>query len=246
QKIVEIAPCPSLSPRLRARLAEDAVRMAKAVQYRNAGTFEFLIDASAPDDDEAAYAFIEANPRLQVEHTVTEEVLGIDIVRLQLELARGARLADFGLAPDHAPTPVGYAIQLRVNAEVMTPDGTARPSSGTLRRLVLPSGRGVRVDTAAVAGAIVEPTYDPLLLKVVCRTTSDDFADAAARAARALAELEVEGVATNAPFLRRLLAHPDFVANRIHTRFVDEHLAELAREEDLAPQRADAAGETSD
>ncbi|MEW6268544.1 MAG: biotin carboxylase N-terminal domain-containing protein, partial [Thermodesulfobacteriota bacterium] len=238
QKIVEIAPCPSLSSRLRARLADDAVRMAKAVQYRNAGTFEFLIDAGAASDDEAVYAFIEANPRLQVEHTVTEEVLGVDLVRLQLELARGARLSDFGLLHERPPAPVGYAIQVRVNAEAMAPDGSARPSAGTLRRLVVPSGRGVRVDTAAVAGEIINPNFAPLLLKVVCHASSDDFADAAARAARALRELETDGVATNAPFLRRLVAHPEFVANRIHTRFVDEHLAELARPEDL--EAADA------
>jgi acetyl/propionyl-CoA carboxylase alpha subunit/acetyl-CoA carboxylase carboxyltransferase component len=241
QKIVEIAPCPNLSSRLRARLVDDALRMAKAVQYRNAGTFEFLIDASAAADDEAVYAFIEANPRLQVEHTVTEEVLGVDLVRLQLELARGARLADFGLAPDHVPAPTGYAIQVRVNAEAMAPDGGTRPGSGTVTRLTLPSGRGVRVDTAATSGQDINHNFDSLLLKLVCHASSDDFADAAARTARALRELEIAGVATNVPFLRRLVAHPDFVANRIHTRFVDEHLAELALEDDLAPAEMETA-----
>jgi len=235
QKIVEIAPCPSLSPRMRTRLAADALRMAREVGYRSAGTFEFLVDADAARSDEAGYAFIEANPRLQVEHTVTEEVLGIDLVRAQLDIAGGRSLADILLTQDDVRSPRGFALQLRVNTEVMTPDGGARPSSGTITALGLPSGPGVRTDTAAYAGLRLSPNFDSLLLKLVCHSATASFADAVARAARALQELEIEGVATNAPFLRRLLAHPQFVANRIDTRFVEEHVAELALAEDDVP-----------
>ncbi len=245
QKIVEIAPCPSLSARLRARLVEEALRMAKAVQYESLGTFEFLLEAERAGEDEAVYAFLEVNPRLQVEHTVTEEVLGLDLVRLQLQVAGGARLAELGLEQNRVPAPRGHAIELRVNTEIMRPDGTTHPAVGTIRRLALPSGRGVRVDTAATVGTQVDASFDSLLLKLVCHASSADFADAVACARRALAELEVEGVATNLPLLRRLVAHPDFVANRIHTRFVDEHVAELtgdaSDEADRATQAAAAA-----
>src|SRR5690606_20541403 len=111
QKIVEIAPCPSLSPRVRARLAADALRLAQEVKYRSAGTFEFLVDADAASGGEASYAFIEANPRLQVEHTITEEVLGIDLVRAQLAIADGASLRDLQLAQEQVVSPRGHALQ---------------------------------------------------------------------------------------------------------------------------------------
>jgi len=235
QKIVELAPCPSLSPRMRTRLAADAVRMAQEVGYRSAGTFEFLVDADAARSDAAGYAFIEANPRLQVEHTVTEEVFGIDLVRAQLELARGATLASLRLTQDDVPTPRGFAIQLRVNAEVMTPDGGARPSGGTVSALALPAGPGIRTDGAIFAGMHLNPSFDSLLLKLVCHAPSSEFADVVARATRALDELEIAGVATNVPFLRRLLRHSSFVANRIDTRFVEEHVAELAEAGDARP-----------
>jgi acetyl/propionyl-CoA carboxylase alpha subunit/acetyl-CoA carboxylase carboxyltransferase component len=226
QKLIEIAPCPSLTAGLRARLVADAVRIAESVGYENAGTFEFLVDATAGGRD-ASYAFIEANPRLQVEHTVTEEVMGVDLVKMQLELAAGRSLADLGLTHDVPPAPRGFAIEVRVNAETMDADGTTRPASGAVTHLDLPSGPGVRVDTAAHGGYRTNPNFDSLLAKVVCRSRSSSFADAAARAQRALSELEIEGVRTNVPFLRRLLAHPDFVANRIDTGFVDDHLGEL-------------------
>ncbi len=237
QKLVEIAPCPSLSPELRARLTAHAVRMAEEIGYRNVGTFEFLVDAEAIDTHGPwgqggaampAYAFIEANPRLQVEHTVTEEVTGVDLVRVQLELASGASLAAVGLEPARMPAPRGFAIQLRINAETFGADGAPRPASGRIGALRLPSGPGVRVDTAAHPGYQTNPHFDALLIKLVAHSSSPSFADAVARARRALAELRVDGVATNAPFLTRLLEQPDFTANRIHTAFVEEHAAELA------------------
>jgi acetyl/propionyl-CoA carboxylase alpha subunit/acetyl-CoA carboxylase carboxyltransferase component len=245
QKLVEIAPCPSLSASLRARISEDAVRLAKAVRYRNAGTFEFLV--ADPNGDGGAYAFIEANARLQVEHTVTEAVLGIDMVRIQLELAAGRSLAELGLQQADIPTPRGFAVQVRVNAEAMGADGAARPSAGTLREFEVPSGPGVRTDTSGYVGQRMNPNFDSLLAKVVGHSTSPRFADAVVRTARALGELTVEGVHTNIRFLQRLLRHPDFVANRIDTGFVDDHVAELVRSEEdgsdaVAPGTGAAAG----
>ena len=189
QKLVEIAPCPSLSPALRARLAADAVRMAAAVRYRNAGTFEFLVDAEPADRPcrrgagGRAYAFIEANPRLQVEHTVTEEVLGLDLVRIQLQLAAGRSLAELGLEQADVPAPRGFAVQVRINTETMGADGIARPASGTLTAFELPSGHGVRTDTCGYVGYQTNPNFDSLLAKLIGHSTSPRFADAVARTA---------------------------------------------------------------
>jgi acetyl/propionyl-CoA carboxylase alpha subunit/acetyl-CoA carboxylase carboxyltransferase component len=232
QKLIELAPCPSLSAGARQRIAAAAVQLAAAVRYRNAGTFEFLVDAAATGDD-AAFAFIEANPRLQVEHTVTEEVLGLDLVRIQLQLAAGRTLAALGLAQADVPAPRGFAVQVRVNTETMGADGIARPAGGTLSVFELPSGPGVRVDTCGHVGYQTNPNFDSLLAKLIGHSTSPRFADAVARTARALGELAIGGVRTNVPFLHRLLRHPDFVANRIDTTFVDDHLADLVDSDHL-------------
>jgi len=239
QKLVEIAPCPTLSPELRARLTADAVRMAAAVHYLNAGTFEFLVDADTMDSPagsrSAGYAFIEANPRLQVEHTVTEEVLGLDLVRIQLQVAAGHSLADLGLEQTAIPAPRGYAMQVRVNTETMDADGVARPAAGTLVSFEVPSGHGVRTDTCGYVGYRSNPHFDSLLAKLIGHSTSVQFSDAVARTLRALGELKIEGVRTNIPFLQRLLQHPDFVANRVDTRFVEDHIAELVAGDDDLP-----------
>ena len=146
--------------------------MAKAVKYRSLGTFEFLVD-----DDE--FFFIEANPRLQVEHTVTEEVWGVDLVKTQLRLAGGVALAKTGIADAR---PRGHAIQLRINMETMTEDGSAKPGGGTLTVFEPPSGPGVRVDTYGYAGYRTNPNFDSLLAKLIVHSPSPDFADALARA----------------------------------------------------------------
>jgi len=146
QKLVEVAPSPSLSDRLRAAIIEAAKQLAAAANYDNLGTFEFLVDGDAKDVA-SAFAFIEANPRLQVEHTVTEEVLGVDLVKSQLAVADGATLGSLGLAQAYIPKPRGYAMQLRVNMEVMDENGVTKPTGGTLALFDLPSGPGVRVDT---------------------------------------------------------------------------------------------------
>ncbi|MDA1004848.1 MAG: carbamoyl-phosphate synthase large subunit, partial [Chloroflexi bacterium] len=230
QKVLEYAPSPNLSPELRERMLEAAVRLAGATRYENLGTIEFLVDAStgalAPRDE--SFFFIEANARLQVEHTVTEAVTGIDLVRLQIRLAEGATLAELNLTQDRVPAPRGFAIQARVNMETMSADGTTRPSGGTLTAFEAPSGPGVRTDTFGYTGYRTSPRYDSLLAKVITHSTSPDFADATRKADRALAEFRIEGAGTNIPFLRALLAHPDFAAGQLYTRFVDDHIAELA------------------
>jgi biotin carboxyl carrier protein len=212
QKIVELAPSPNLAAGLRKKIVAAAVAMAKSVKYRSLGTFEFLVD-----EDE--YFFIEANPRLQVEHTVTEEVWGVDLVKTQLRLAGGVALARTGIADAR---PRGHAIQLRINMETMTPDGSAKPGGGTLTVFEPPSGPGVRVDTYGYAGYRTNPNFDSLLAKLIVHSPSPDFADALARAERALAAFRLEGIPSNVSFLRALLAHKDFRADKVHTRFVDE------------------------
>jgi len=228
QKLVELAPSPDLPAALRARLLDAALRMAAEVRFDNLGTFEFLIDATDVRDD-TPFAFIEANPRLQVEHTVTEEITGVDLVQLQLRLAGGASLAELDLP---ASPPRGVAVQVRINAERIGTDGSVRPSGGAVTAFELPSGPGIRVDSAGHAGYRTNPRFDPLLAKLVAHVTSAGAAAALAKAARALDELVIAGVPTNVPFLRRLLRHPAVVANDVSTRFVEDHLDELAADGD--------------
>ncbi|MBX9702189.1 MAG: ATP-grasp domain-containing protein, partial [Acetobacteraceae bacterium] len=216
QKILEVAPSPSLTPAVRERILQAALTMAERVRYRALGTFEFLLDA----DDGERFVFIEANPRLQVEHTVTEQVFGVDLVQAQLRLAAGASLAEAGIPS--RPEPRGCAIQLRVNMETMQPDGDARPAGGgVLTAYDPPSGPGIRVDGFGHAGYRTSPSFDSLLAKLVVHAPSGGWPDALARARRALAEFRIEGVATNLPFLSALVEHPDVVADRLTTRFLD-------------------------
>ncbi|HSI02426.1 MAG TPA: carboxyl transferase domain-containing protein, partial [Reyranella sp.] len=207
QKIVELAPSPGLKPALRQKIVNAAIAMAKAVKYRSLGTFEFLVEGND-------FFFIEANPRLQVEHTVTEEVWGVDLVQTQL---RG------GLPKTSLPQ--GCAIQLRVNMETMTEDGSARPGGGTLTAFEPPTGPGVRVDAYGYAGYRTNPNFDSLLAKVIVKAPT--FEAAIARAERALASFRLEGAPSNIGFLRALLADKDVRADKVHTRFVDEHARKL-------------------
>lgn len=231
QKLVEVAPSPSLTPELRERLTAAAVRLAQAVNYRSLGTFEFLVDA-----DGERFAFIEANPRLQVEHTVTEEVTGVDLVQAQLRLADGASLAEVGLVQEQVPAPAGYAMQVRVNMETMDSAGNTRPAGGVLAAFEPPGGPGVRVDTFGYGSYRTSPHYDSLLAKVIVHTRAAAFADTVRRAYRALCQFRIEGVATNIGFLQNLLSREEVLYNRIHTRFVDEHMAELAAAGSAHPQ----------
>jgi acetyl/propionyl-CoA carboxylase alpha subunit len=238
QKLMEIAPSPWLPVALRRRLTEAALRLGGAARFGSLGTFEFLIDLGADPAGESAFTFLEANPRLQVEHTITEEVTGIDLVQLQLRLAGGASLADLRLTQNRVPEPVGCALQLRINMETLDARGEVRPSRGALRVFEPPSGPGIRVDTYGYAGYTVNPAFDSLLAKLVVHARTGGFEAALIRARRALAELRIEGVDTNVPLLQGLLEHPDVAADRLYTRFIDDHLAELARPASLErPQR---------
>jgi acetyl/propionyl-CoA carboxylase alpha subunit len=224
QKLIEIAPSPFLPGPVRERLQAAATRMAAAAGYQSLGTFEFLVGPAADPAGPAAIAFIEANPRLQVEHTVTEAVTGTDLVVAQLAVAGGARLADLGLAE---PRPArGYAIQARVNLETMAADGAPRPSGGTLTVFEPPTGPGVRTDTFGYAGYQTSPRFDALLAKVIVQAEAD-LAGVARAADHALGEFRIDGPATNIPFLRAILRHPDFAAGRADTAFVDDHVTEL-------------------
>ena len=223
QKLIEIAPAPGLSSELRAGLLAAACRMAAAVNYRGLGTFEFLIEPVT-----ARYWFIEANPRLQVEHTVTEEVLGLDLVALQFEVANGTTLATLGLATP-PPAPRGFAIQLRINAESLTADGSTHPSSGVIEAYEPAGGPGVRVDSGVYGGYTINSGFDSLLAKLIVRSRSSDFAQLVRRAEWAASEFRIAGVATNLLLLRAMLRHPSVVAAQMTTRFVEQSAAELTQ-----------------
>jgi pyruvate carboxylase len=213
QKVIELAPAPNLDRTLRDRLCEDAVRFAREVGYVNAGTVEFLVD---PERGE--HVFIEMNPRIQVEHTVTEETTDVDLVRSQLLIAGGATLADLGL---HQVTlrQRGVALQCRITTE--DPSADFRPDNGRISAYRAPGGAGIRLDEGtAYVGAEISPYYDPLLLKVTAR--GEDLRMAIARARRAVDEVRVRGVSTNQAFLRAILDDPDFRAGRTYTTFVDD------------------------
>ncbi|MGA2755918.1 MAG: pyruvate carboxylase [Solirubrobacteraceae bacterium] len=213
QKVIEVTPAPGLDAELRERICAAGVAVAREIGYVNAGTVEFLLDESG------RFAFIEMNPRIQVEHTVTEETTEVDLVRAQILIAGGATLADLGLSQDTIRQR-GFALQCRVTTE--NPANGFRPDAGRITAYRSPGGAGIRLDEgSAFVGAEVSPYFDPLLVKVTAR--GPDLRSAAARAGRAVAELRVRGVSTNQSFLRALLRHPDFLAGGVHTTFVDEH-----------------------
>ena len=226
QKVIEIAPAPNLSDGMRRGLAQSAVSLAGAAGYRGLGTFEFLVEG------DERYSFIEANARLQVEHTVTEELTGIDLVQLQLQLASGKSLDELGLSQNEVDpvtglVPPGFAIQTRVNMETMSPDGTAKPAGGELTVFNPPSGRGLRVDTFGYTGYKTSPSFDSLLAKVITYSSTASFEAGLRRASLALRDFRIEGVQTNISFLDALVNHDDVTDWNVHTRFVDEHMADL-------------------
>jgi pyruvate carboxylase len=218
QKVVEIAPAPNLAGEVRERLWADAVKFARAVGYLSAGTVEFLVAT------DGRYVFIEMNPRIQVEHTVTEEVTAVDIVQAQFQIAAGATLADLGIAQD-AIEVTGTALQCRITTE--DPAQNFRPDTGRVTTYRSPGGYGVRLDGCTYVGADVSPHFDSLLVKLTCRGRT--FSDAVARAKRAVAEFRIRGVATNIPFLQAVLEDPDFMAGNLSTSFIDERPALLNR-----------------
>src|SRR5579885_1116208 len=172
QKLVEVAPSPAIGVRMRQLVTGAAIRIAASLRYDNLGTFEFLV--SSEDSEDGRFVFIEANPRLQVEHTVTEEVTGVDLVKAQILLAAGKRLEEAGLRLSD-PAPRGFAIQLRINAESIGAGGAARPSSGKIAVFEPPLGPGLRVDTCAYAGYATNSRFDSLLAKLIVRCASPEF-----------------------------------------------------------------------
>lgn len=224
QKLVEIAPSPSLPQPLRERITKDALRMAARLRYESLGTFEFLVDLQS---QELPYVFIEANPRLQVEHTITEEVFGVDLVQAQIRIAAGEHFADLGLDVNLPPRPRGYAMQWRINAETLDAQGQSRPGSGRIAELSWPQGPGIRTDSHAVQGASPSPHYDSLLAKLIVHSPAARFEDVLRRSQRALGESHVKGLATNLPLLQALAARPEMQTQAVHTGWLEEVLPEL-------------------
>ncbi len=211
QKLVEEAPYADLPDDVRRAMGESAVRVAQSVGYQNAGTVEFLVDS------ENKFYFLEMNTRLQVEHPVTEEITGIDLVHLMLKIASGERLP----ITQEDVTLSGHAIEARITAQ--DPDKDFAPSTGCITGWRAPGGRGVRMETHCYAGFSVSPFYDPLLAKLIVR--GRDRAEAVRKLESALHEFEVEGIATNIPFLRRLIASEGYRTGQFDTSFVPRFLS---------------------
>jgi acetyl/propionyl-CoA carboxylase alpha subunit/acetyl-CoA carboxylase carboxyltransferase component len=237
QKLIETAPAFGLTSDLRSELLKLAVALGKAVNYRGLGTIEFLIDQDS--GSAMPFAFIEANPRLQVEHTVTEAITGLDLVSIQLKLAAGGSLSKMGLRQSAIPAPRGVAIESRVNLESMNADGTARPTGGTLSTYEPASGPGIRVDGFGYSGYRTSVKFDSLLAKVIVHVGEGDLAKAARKAERALSEFRIAGVPTNIPFLRALLRSPAFANGEVHTRYIEEHAQALCAQAAALTPKAD-------
>jgi len=222
QKVVEIAPAPDLDPEVRSAILRDAVAFARSIGYVNAGTVEFLLDTAG--ERAGQHVFIEMNPRIQVEHTVTEEVTGVDLVQSQLRIAAGATLDELGLRQDLISVR-GAAIQCRITTE--DPRADFRPDTGRISTYRSPGGSGIRLDGGTVhAGTQISPHFDSMLVKMIVR--GRDYPAAIAKARRGLAEFRIRGVATNIPFVQAVLADPAFERGDLSTAFIDErpHLLE--------------------
>jgi acetyl/propionyl-CoA carboxylase alpha subunit/acetyl-CoA carboxylase carboxyltransferase component len=220
QKLVEVAPALAHPALEQAALEQAACAMARALGYRGLGTWEFLVGGGG-------FWFMEVNPRLQVEHSVTEAVTGLDLVAIQLRLAEGATLAALGL--DQPPVPRGVAMQFRINAETLTASGDVVPEGGRIMRFSPPGGPGIRVDHAVAEGMVVGTAYDSLLCKLIVQ--GGDRMVCLARAAAALSEFRIEGVRTGLPMLRRLVTLEDMRADRIDTRFLERVAGQIAAPE---------------
>ncbi|WP_047866088.1 pyruvate carboxylase [Rubrobacter aplysinae] len=237
QKVLELAPAPNLDPDLRDRLCADAVRFGEAVGYKNAGTVEFLVG------EDGTHAFIEMNPRIQVEHTVTEETTDVDLVHAQLRISGGETLSGMDLTQGKIRQR-GAALQCRVTTE--DPASGFRPDTGRISAYRSPGGAGIRLDGGSVyTGAEISPYFDSLLVKLTARGA--DLTSAASRARRSLAEFRVRGVSTNVAFLRAVLADPDFLSGNTTTSFIDErpHLTAVSTGADRASRILDLLADTT-
>jgi len=219
QKVVELAPAEGLPEDTRAAILQDAVNLLSAAKYRNAGTVEFLVDKNGQ------HYFMEVNPRVQVEHTVTEEISGIDIVQSQIMIASGKTLDQLGLSQDKIPPPLGIAMQCRVTTE--DPSQDFRPDTGTINVFRMPAGMGIRLDDGpGFPGARISPHYDSLLVKITAKARTRK--EASAKLRRALAEFRVRGVKTNKSFLLNVLSNDDFLDGVVHTGFIADNPSLLA------------------
>lgn len=210
QKLLEEGPSPAVSPELRESMCQAAIRAAQAVNYVNAGTVEFLVDKHGN------FYFIEMNTRIQVEHPVTECITGVDIVKEQIAIAAGQPLS----IKQEDISPRGWAIECRINAE--DPSNRFMPSPGTITQLIPPAGPGIRLDEGVIAGNTVQPYYDSLIAKLIA--WGKDREEARCRMARALDELKIEGIKTTVDLHRRIINHPDFIAGKTHTRWLEDQL----------------------
>ena len=216
QKVIEIAPAPNLDESVRQAMYRDAIAFARSIGYQNAGTVEFLLDTAG--ERKGQHFFIEMNPRIQVEHTVTEEVTDVDLVQSQMRIAAGETLAQLGLQQQDLHLR-GAALQCRITTE--DPAAGFRPDTGKLTTYRSPGGAGIRLDGGTVAaGAQISPYFDSMLVKMTCR--GRDFGAAVVRARRGLAEFRLRGVTTNIPFLQAVLEDPDFIAGDLSTSFIEE------------------------
>jgi pyruvate carboxylase len=216
QKVIEIAPAPNLDPALREAILKDAVAFASSIGYQNAGTVEFLVDTAG--ERAGQHVFIEMNPRIQVEHTVTEEITDVDLVQSQMRIASGESLADLGLSSDTI-VPRGFALQCRITTE--DPSSDFRPDTGKITTYRSPGGAGIRLDGGTVnQGAQISPYFDSMLAKMTSR--GRDFPTAVARARRGLAEFRIRGVSTNIAFLQAVVEDEAFLAGDVSTSFIDE------------------------
>ncbi|MFE4464190.1 pyruvate carboxylase [Oerskovia sp. NPDC056781] len=225
QKVIEIAPAPNLDPAVRDALCADAVKFARSIGYQNAGTVEFLLDTVG--ERAGQHVFIEMNPRIQVEHTVTEEVTDIDLVSSQMRIAAGETLEDLGIRQEDVHVN-GAALQSRITTE--DPSNGFRPDTGRIVAYRSPGGAGVRLDGAtATAGSEISGHFDSMLVKLTCR--GRDYPTAVRRARRALAEFRIRGIRTNIPFLQAVLSDTEFIAGNLSTSFIDERPELLAARE---------------
>ena len=222
QKLIEIAPSPSLDLELKNKMVEASLALTQKLKYEGLATIEFLVNVEKND-----FRFIECNPRLQVEHTVTESVLSLDIVKAQIQVASGKTLKQIKLEQKNVPEPKGYAIQSRVNMETIDSKGNANPGGGIFEKFDLPSGPGVRADSYGYAGYETNPLFDSLIAKIVTYSSEDNFKQAIKRNYRSLCEFKIVGVPTNLDLLKNILVNQDFKNNKVHTNFFENNVALL-------------------
>lgn len=226
QKILEIAPSPSLNEVQRQAIIDSACQFASAIKYRGLGTFEYLVDANNADN----FYFMEVNPRVQVEHTISEEITGLDLIKAQIQLAAGSSLLELGL--ELPPSRRGAAAQARLNLESLDAEGNAAAAAGVLTAYQPPSGAGIRVDHYGYQGYQVSPSYDPLIAKVIVK--ADNYGASLNKLHRALREFNLQGVNNNKALLLNLLEHAEVRSNDISTGFLEQHLAQLSQANEQA------------